>query len=267
MDRVRPARETRPTRNIPNPSRRTASDAWQTRRRPLGSTGRVKAFVLGPTGVVGDAIIRESLEDSRISSVVAVSRRPLVHVHPKLQTAILRDFTDFEPLRPALTRADFVLCALGISWYQTSGQAQYRLITHDYVMACARVAAVANPSMQFCFVSGHGAAENGSQAWARIKGETEHDLRAVFGSRVTVFRPGYIHPTFGRPTPFWGDTMMKPLMPFRATLSKWITDSRDVARAVLHCGTGGIVPSPATNRDIAAAAAAYVKARSAARPS
>lgn len=57
---------------------------------------------------------------------------------------------------------------------------------------------------------------------------------------------------------------MKPLMPFRATLSKWITGSREVARAVLHCGTGGRVPSPATNRDIIAAAAAYERGRAAA---
>ena len=227
----------------------------------------MKAVILGSTGVVGDAIIREALEDSRISSVVAVSRRPLKHAHPKLETAVLHDFSDFEPLRPALSRAQFVLCALGISWYQTSGEPQYRLITHDYVMAAARIAAIANPSMHFCYVSGQGASANGSQAWARIKAETEHDLHAVFGSRLTVFRPGYIFPAFGRTAPYWGDTLMKPLMPFRATLSKWITDSRDVARAVLYCGTGGRVPSPATNRDISAAAAAYVKARTAASAS
>jgi uncharacterized protein YbjT (DUF2867 family) len=221
----------------------------------------LRALVLGPTGVVGDAIVREAVEDGRIASILAVSRRPLTHTHAKLDTAILGDFGNFEPLRPALAKIDIVLCALGISWYQTKGEAQYRQITHDYVMACARVAAIANAAMQFCFVSGHGAAANGSQAWARIKAETEHDLEAVFGSRLTVFRPGYIYPAFGRQTPYWGDTVMKPLMPFRSTLSKWITDSREVARAVLHCGTGGKVPSPAANRDIAAAAAAYVKAR------
>ena len=77
----------------------------------------------------------------------------------------------------------------------------------------------------------------------------------MFGSRLTVFRPGYIYPTFGRETPYWGDTLMKPLLPFRSKLARWITDSREVARAVLHCGTGGSVPSPATNREIAAAAA------------
>jgi uncharacterized protein YbjT (DUF2867 family) len=223
----------------------------------------VRAFVLGSTGVVGDAIVREALQDARIASVLAVSRRPLKHTHPKLQTVLLQDFSEFARLAPALANVDFVLCALGISWYKTESEAQYRLVTHHYVLACARVASIANPSMRFCFVSGHGASRTGTQAWARIKGETEHDLELTFGSRLTVFRPGYIYPAFGRETAYWGDTVMKPLMPFRGTLSRWITDSRQVARAVLHCGTGGRVPNPATNRDIIAAAAAYERARAA----
>ena len=86
----------------------------------------------------------------------------------------------------------------------------------------------------------------------------------MFGSRLTVFRPGYIYPAFGRETPYWGDTVMKPLMPFRKTLARWITDSREVALAVLYCGTGGAVRSPADNKAIAVAAQAYLKARAAA---
>jgi uncharacterized protein YbjT (DUF2867 family) len=224
----------------------------------------LKALVLGPTGVVGDAIVREAIGDPRISSILAVSRRPIPHKHAKLETVLLNDFSSFQPLSRDLATVDFVLCALGISWYQTTGEAQYRQITHDYVMACARVASIANPAMHFCFVSGRGAAARSSQAWARIKAETEHDLEAVFGSRLTVFRPGYIFPVFGRPSPYWGDTLMKPFMPFRASLSRWITDSVEVARAVLYCGTGGPIPSPADNEMITAAAAEYVKARAAA---
>ena len=217
----------------------------------------MNALVLGATGVVGDAIVRQALQDPRVSSVTAIARRPLPVTDVRLRTVLHADFADFRPLEPVLSRTDVVLCALGLSWYQAGGESNYRLITHDYVMACARVGAVANAAIRFCFVSGHGAAINGTQAWARIKGETEHDLQAVFGSRLNVFRPGYIHPSFGRQTPYWGDTVMRPLMPFRGVLTRWITDSREVARAVMHAATGGKVPSPATNRDIIAAAAAY----------
>ena len=217
--------------------------------------------VLGPTGVVGDALVRGALKDPRFDSVVAVSRRPLKHDQPRLSVALHTDFNDFAPLEGTLSRTDVVLCALGLSWYQASGETQYRQITHDYVIACARVASVANPAVRFCFVSGHGAAVNGSRAWARIKGETEHDLEATFGSRLHVFRPGYVCPTAGRDTPYWGDTVMTPLMPFRSALSRWITDCDEVACAVLHAATGGSVPSPASNRDIIAAAAAYQRLR------
>src|SRR3954466_13903566 len=156
----------------------------------------MRALVLGSTGVVGDAIVREALGAPRMETVVAVSRRPLPHHDPRLQAVVHHDFSDFRALEPQLADVEAVLCALGISWYQAKGEAQYRQITHDYVMACARTAAVANPAVRFCFVSGGGASSSSSQAWARIKAETEKDLEATFGSRLTVFRPGYIHPAF-----------------------------------------------------------------------
>jgi uncharacterized protein YbjT (DUF2867 family) len=214
-------------------------------------------LVLGSTGVVGDAIVRASVLDGRITRVFAVARRSLRVTHPRLQALPLSDFGDFQPLAPRLADTDAVLCALGLSWYQAKSEAQYRLITHDYVMACARVAAVANPSVRFCFVSGHGASATSAQAWARIKAETEQDLESTFGSRLTVFRPGYIHPVDGRETPYWGDAVMRPFMPLRRLMTKYITDSGEVARAVLHGASGGTVPSPADNRAIIAAAAAY----------
>lgn len=221
----------------------------------------MRIAVLGPTGVVGDAIVREALADRRVASVLAVSRRPLTHSNAKLDTAVHADFSDFRPLEPALARVDVVACALGISWYQVKGEAEYRQITHDYVMACARVASVANPAMHFCFVSGHGASATGSQAWSRIKAETEHDLEAMFGSRLNVFRPGWVYPVDGRERPYWGDTIMRPFLPLRPLMQRWITDSRQVARAVLFAATGGQVPSPATNRDVIAAAATYTQVR------
>jgi len=219
----------------------------------------MRVLVLGPTGVVGDALVRAALRDQRIQAVAAVSRRPLTHTHPKLQTILHANFGDFEPLESVLADVDVVLCALGLSWYQASSEAQYRQITHDYVLACARTASVANAAVRFCFVSGHGASTTSSQAWARIKAETEQDLLATFGSRLTVFRPGYIYPVHGRETPYWGDTVMRPFMPFRTLMTRWITDSPQVAQAVLYAAAGGQVRSPADNQEIIAAAIAYAR--------
>jgi len=224
----------------------------------------VNVAVLGSTGVVGDAIVREALLDVRIAAIYAVARRPLKHAHQKLHPTVIDDFTDFTPLAPQLAACDAVLCALGLSWYQARDEAQYRQITHDYVIACAGAAVVAKPSLRFLFVSGHGASPASGQAWARIKAQTERDLEAMFGSRLTVFRPGYVHPAFGRETPYWGDAVMRPFMPFRRFMTKYITDSREVARAVLHAAAVGGVPSPADNRAIIAAAAAYAPSRAAA---
>ena len=221
----------------------------------------MRALVLGATGVVGDAIVRAALLDDRIASILTVTRRPLTHAGLRLQSVIHQDFTDFQPLTQLFGDVDVVLCALGVSWSQAGGEAAYRQITHDYVMACARTVSVANASVRFCFVSGHGASSTSSQAWARIKAETERDLGATFGSRLHVFRPGYVRPVHGRDTPYWGDTIMRPFVPFRSFLTRYMTDSTEVARAVLYAATGGSVTSPADNREIIAAAMAYASAR------
>ena len=81
----------------------------------------MRALVLGPTGVLGDAIVREGLKDPRITSLLAVSRRPLVHAHPKLQTLRLDDFSSFQ-------MPQFVVPPEGISYRDAEASFQRGLI-------------------------------------------------------------------------------------------------------------------------------------------
>src|SRR5206468_758310 len=150
------------------------------------------------------------------------------------------------------------VCALGMAWPQAKSEAQYRQVTFDSVLGAARALARASPAARFCFVSGHGAALNSRQTWARIKAETEQAVGELFGDRALVFRPGYIYPVHGRENRYWGDSVMRPFVPFRRALARWITDSVTVSRALLYAALGGAVRSPADNFDIAAAAEAYV---------
>jgi uncharacterized protein YbjT (DUF2867 family) len=221
----------------------------------------MRLLVLGPTGVVGAEVVREALQDARFSRVMAVSRRPLIITHPRLETLLHADFGDFTDLRSRFSGVNSAVCALGMAWPKAESEAQYRAVTNEYVMALARTLNAANPDVRFCFVSGHGASATSRQTWARIKAETEDALRDTFGSRLVVFRPGYIYPVHGREIPYWGDSVMRPFMPVRRLLARYITDSETVARALLHAALGASVTSPAGNSQIEAASAAYVASR------
>jgi uncharacterized protein YbjT (DUF2867 family) len=227
----------------------------------------IRLLVLGPTGVVGAEVVREALQDGRFSRVMAISRRALAVTHPRLETLLHADFTDFTDLRSRLIEVDAAVCALGMAWPQAKSEAQYRAVTKEYVMALARTLKNSNHDVRFSFVSGHGASSTSSQTWARIKAETEDALRDTFGSGLVVFRPGYIYPVHGRETRYWGDTVMRPFMPFRGLMRRYITDSQTVARALLHAALGATVSSPAGNVEIEAAATAYVGSRVDAVPS
>jgi uncharacterized protein YbjT (DUF2867 family) len=220
----------------------------------------MRLLVLGSTGVVGGEVIDEALLDPRISQVIAISRRPLKQSSPKLQTILHHDFTRCDALGPALAHVDAAVCALGMAWPQAKSEAQYRQVTFDSVLGAARALARATPAARFCFVSGHGAALDSRQTWARIKAETEQAVGELFRDRAFVFRPGYIYPVHGRENRYWGDSVMRPFVPFRRALARWITDSVTVSRALLYAALGGAVRSPADNFDIAAAAAEYVRA-------
>jgi len=227
----------------------------------------MRLLVLGPTGVVGADVVRAALQDARFSRVMAISRRPLAVTHPRLETLLHADFRDFTDLRSRLSGVNAAICALGMAWPQAESEAQYRAVTNEYVMALARPLNAANPEARFCFVSGHGASATSRQTWARIKAETEDALREMFGSRLVVFRPGYIYPVHGRDNQYWGDTVMRPFMPFRPVLRRYITDSVTVARALLHTALGAPITSPADNLEIEAAAAAYTMSRTEEAPS
>ena len=221
----------------------------------------MRVLVVGATGVVGAEVVREALPDPRVSRVVAITRRTLPLSNVRLDTVLHDDFSDFSDVCARLADVDAAICALGMAWPQAQSQAQYRIVTYEYVMALARTLVQARPDARFCFVSGHGASLTSRQTWARIKAETEEGLRETFGARLTVFRPGYIYPVHGRETPYWGDAAMRPFMPFRRALAKYITDSMIVARALLFAALGGTVPSPAGNCEIKAAADAYLESR------
>ena len=157
----------------------------------------MKVIVFGATGMVGQGVLIECLEDPRVQSILVIGRHSVGMSHPKLREIIRGDFFDYRDLRADLAGYDACFFCLGVSSVGMKESAYHRM-TYDLTLAVAETLVTVNPGMTFCYVSGEGtdSTERGRLMWARIKGKTEnHLLRLPF--KAFLFRPGYIQPLKG----------------------------------------------------------------------
>jgi uncharacterized protein YbjT (DUF2867 family) len=150
----------------------------------------MKALIFGATGTAGGSVLRASLDSPQVDEVRVIVRRPLKVTHEKLRVIIHRDFLDYAAVAEAFDGIDACLFCLGISVRQTSGEAEYRTITHDFGLAAARTLRRHSPDAAFHFISGQGTALDSRMMWARVKAETERDLMQEFGA--VCWRPAFI---------------------------------------------------------------------------
>jgi hypothetical protein len=161
--------------------------------------GKIRAIVTGATGMVGEGVLFECLENPDVESVLVINRRPLGMDHPKLKEIVHKDFYDLTPIQDELKGYNACYFCLGISSIGMK-EPEYRRITYDLTMHVAEVLSRQNPGMTFCYVSGAStdSTEKGGIMWARVKGKTENDLRKLPFNQVFAFRPGLLKATEGQ---------------------------------------------------------------------
>jgi uncharacterized protein YbjT (DUF2867 family) len=159
---------------------------------------KIKAIVTGATGMVGEGVLLECLENSDVTEVLVIHRKPLGRSHPKLKEMIHTDFFDLSPIAAQLGGYDACFFCLGISSVGISKD-EYRRITYDLTLHVGETLARQNPAMTFCYVTGAGtdSTEKGRSAWARVKGATENALLRLFPNGY-MFRPGLMKATPGQ---------------------------------------------------------------------
>ncbi|MFC9398563.1 epimerase [Streptomyces sp. NPDC057027] len=120
------------------------------------------------------------LRDDAVTEVLAVVRTPPDVARPKLRQIVHADFTDYTAIQHQFTSLDACFYCLGVSAVGRS-EAECTRVTHDYAPAAVRALIAASPNLTLVYVSGEGTDPAGKsrQVWARVKGRTENDLRAL----------------------------------------------------------------------------------------
>ncbi|MDD3446654.1 MAG: NAD(P)H-binding protein [Zavarzinia sp.] len=174
-------------------------------------------LVLGGTGAVGRAVLRQALADSGITRVIAPTRRPL-DPDPGLENPVV----DFDSLDGTETfwKVGAVICAIGTTQKLAGGREGFRCIDRDLVLRLAgfaRASGVAN----FAYVSSVGASLASPSFYLRTKGEVETGLGALGFRSLTILRPSMIDAgrrEVARPGEEIGASVMRlagPLLPRR----------------------------------------------------
>jgi uncharacterized protein YbjT (DUF2867 family) len=159
---------------------------------------KIKAILFGATGMIGQAVLQECLENIEVESVLAISRQTCNINHPKLKEIIHQDFFDLAPLSNEISGYNTCFYCLGISSAGLS-EKEYYHITYDLTVYVAQVLSALNKDISFCYISAGGAdsSEKGRVMWARVKGKTENALLAMPFKKAYMFRPFYIQPMKG----------------------------------------------------------------------
>lgn len=221
----------------------------------------INVILFGATGMIGQGVLIECLEDPRVTKVLSISRSSTGKTDQKLEELLHNDFMDFSSIEDQLKGYNACFFCLGVS---SAGmkEEQYRRITYDFTVKAGEALSRNNPGMTFCFISGAGTDDKGKSRmmWARVKGAAENALKEMPFSKVYLMRPAFILAKKGVVTRYAAYNILKPvIMLLKGPLRKWITTTEEVGLAMLHAVLHGYEKQTLENTDIIELAGRHMK--------
>ena len=198
----------------------------------------IKVIITGATGMVGEGVLFESLQNEKVSEVLIVSRRHYDLEHPKLKELLLPDFFTLDEYAENVKGYDACFFCAGVSSVGKNEE-KFRHLTYDTTLAFAKSLLKVNPSMVFTYVSGAktDSSEKSKMMWARVKGKTENDLANLGFKAEYNFRPGIMQP-------FPEQKNWKPVVKFLVRIVKFLSPKsvltlKEVGNAMINAATIG----------------------------
>lgn len=194
---------------------------------------QIKVIITGATGMVGEGVLFECLQNEKVFEVLIVSRRHYELDHPKLKELIVTDFFKLDSLNEKLTGYDGCFFCAGVSSVGKNEES-FRHLTYDTTLAFAKSILALNPGLVFTYVSGAktDSSEKGKMMWARVKGKTENNLAHLGFKAEYNFRPGIMQP-------FPAQKNWKPIVKLLVKVVKFISPKnvltlQEVGRAMIN---------------------------------
>lgn len=201
----------------------------------------LQVVITGATGMVGEGVLFECMENPLVESVLIITRKPSGVSHPKVKEIIHQDFSNVESIKEQLKGYNACFFCLGVSSVGMK-EDEYYTLTYTLTLGFAKTLSEASPEVTFCYVSGAytDSTEKGRSMWARVKGKTENDLAKLPFRATYNFRPGMMKPTKGQKRVLAAYTYLGWLYPVIKTFfPKAACTIKEVGLAMIHVAIHG----------------------------
>lgn len=198
----------------------------------------IKVIITGATGMVGEGVLFECLQNTGVSEVLIINRRHYDMQHPKLKELLVPDFFRLNEYADKIQGYDACFFCAGVTSVGKK-EPEYTMLTYNTTLAFAKALLTINGNMVFTYVSGShtDSSEKGKLMWARVKGRTENDLAKLEFKAEYNFRPGAMLPFDGQKN--WKGIYKLIVKAIKLFSSKNVLTMHEVGRAMINCVTIG----------------------------
>lgn len=187
-----------------------------------------RVLITGASGLVGSHLLRMLVDEPRVTSIIAPTRRPLRVPMHKVENPCDPQLSDV--LTQLSAPLDIVFCCLGSTRREAGSKEAFILADYTLVVDTS-LAGLRLGAKHMLVVSALGANPNSPFFYNRVKGEMETALKAQGWPRLTIARPSLL--IGDREKRRAGESFMAPL--FRLLPGKWkAIEAQTVAQALIN---------------------------------
>ena len=147
------------------------------------------AIVIGATGLVGKALVKQLTKAEHISKVVTLTRRSETYDSAKVNNQVI-DFARLEQYAD-LFKAELLFSCLGTTLKQAGSVEAQRKVDLSYQLKVAQLA-VDNGVEHYLLVSSSGANSSSRSSYLKMKGELEEQVKKLPFKQISIFQPSLL---------------------------------------------------------------------------
>jgi uncharacterized protein YbjT (DUF2867 family) len=148
------------------------------------------AIIFGATGLTGNHLLYELLEEARFTSIKVFTRRPLPIASAMIEQVIVEDFDRLDQYASKIV-GDVVFCCLGTTIKKAGSKAAFEKADLGYPLEIAKIAQT-NKVPNLIVISSIGADAASSTFYLNVKGRMEQQIRAAFTGNLKFLRPSML---------------------------------------------------------------------------